>query len=105
MLALLPPDANQELRQVRIHQSTWRQLRVAQSIAELQAPVTGHLGPLNGQALATRVLQQVQQLAPDYLIRLLTQMDAIAALDQVQAADEAEKPARTSKKKVPERRR
>jgi len=105
LLALLPPDANQELRQLRIHQSTWRQLRVAQSLAELQAPVTGHLGPLNGQALATRMLQQIQRLAPDYLLRLLTQMDAIAALDQVQAAGEPERPARATKKKAAERRR
>ncbi len=105
LLALLQPDAGQELRQVRIHQGTWRQLRVARSIAVLNAPVAGHLGPLNGQALATRALQQIQQLAPDYLHRLLTQMDAIAALEQVQAPGEAEKPVRAGKKKAPERRR
>ncbi len=105
LLALLQLDASQELRQVRLHQSTWRQLRVARSIADLHAPVTGHLGPLNGQALATRALQQIQLLAPDYLHRLLTQMDAIAALGMVQAADETERPARTTKKKAPERRR
>ncbi|MFY7866945.1 DUF2894 domain-containing protein [Roseateles sp.] len=104
LLALLQLDASPELRQVRIHHSTWRQLRVAQSIAELQAPVTGHLGPLNGQALATRMLQQVQSLAPDYLLRLFTQMDAISALDQMQAAGEAERPARALKKKAPARR-
>ncbi|MCV2361711.1 DUF2894 domain-containing protein [Paucibacter sp. TC2R-5] len=103
LLALLQLDASQELRQVRLHESTWRQLRVARNIAELHAPVTGHLGPLNGQALATRMLQQIQGLAPAYLHRLLTQMDAIAALEQVQAAGEA--PARTSKKKATERRR
>ena len=105
LLALLQLDASQELRQVRIHESTWRQLRVARSIADLHAPVTGHLGPLNGQALATRMLQQIQGLAPDYLHRLLTQMDAIAALEVLQAAGEAERPARTTKKKAPERRR
>ena len=105
LLALLQLDASQELRQVRVHQSTWRQLRVARNIADLHAPVAGHLGPLNGQALATRALQQIQLLAPDYLHRLLTQMDAIAALELVQAAGEAERPARTSKKKATERRR
>ncbi|MCV2348283.1 DUF2894 domain-containing protein [Paucibacter sp. Y2R2-4] len=105
LLALLPPDASQELRHVRIHQSSWRQLRVAQSMADLRAPVTGHLGPLNGQALATRMLQQVQSLAPDYLLRLLTQMDAISSLEQLQVAGETERPARAIKKKAPERRR
>jgi hypothetical protein len=105
LLALLQEDASPELRQVRIHQSTWHQLRAARNIADLHAPVTGHLGPLNGQALATRALQQIQLLAPDYLHRLLTQMDAIAALELAQLAGEAEKPARTAKKKAPERRR
>jgi hypothetical protein len=105
LLALLQLDASQELRQVRLHQSTWRQLRVARNIAELHAPVTGHLGPLNGQALATRVLQHIQRLAPDYLHRLLTQMDAIANLELVQAAGEIERSARTAKKKAAERRR
>ncbi|MCV2368137.1 DUF2894 domain-containing protein [Roseateles oligotrophus] len=105
LLALLEFDASPELRQVRIHENTWRELRVARSIADLHAPVAGHLGPLNGQALATRVLQQIQLLAPDYLHRLLAQMDAIAALELMQAAGEAEKPARTAKKKAPERRR
>jgi hypothetical protein len=105
LLALLQLDGSQELRQVRIHQSTWRQLRVARSMADLLAPVAGHLGPLNGQALATRALQQIQLLAPDYLHRLLTQMDAIDALEQVLAAGEAERPARTTKKKAADRRR
>ena len=105
LLALLQADAGQELRQVRIHQGTWRQLRMARSIADLNSPVATHLGPLNGQALATRALQQIQLLAPDYLHRLLTQMDAIAALEQLQAPGEAEKPDRTARKKAPERRR
>ena len=105
LLASLQPDAGPELRHVREHQSTWRQLRVARNIAELNAPVAGHLGPLNGQALATRALQQIQLLAPDYLHRLLAQMDAIAALELMQGPGEAEKPVRTSRKKTPERRR
>jgi hypothetical protein len=51
------------------------------------------------------MLQQIQGLAPDYLHRLLTQMDAIAALELVQAAGEAERSVRPSKKKAAERRR
>lgn len=105
LLALLQLDAGQELRQVRIHHGTWRQLRVARSIADLNAPVSGHLGPLNGQALATRALQQIHELAPDYLHRLLAQMDAIAALEMLHPPGEAEKPARAGKKKAPDRRR
>jgi len=105
LLALLQLDAGQELRQVRIHHGTWRKLRAARSIADLNAPVAGHLGPLNGQALATRALQQIHELAPDYLHRLLAQMDAIAALETLHASGEAEKQARASKKKAPERQR
>ena len=105
LLALLPADAGQELRQVRIHHGTWRQLRMARSLADLNAPIAGNLGPLNGQALATRALQQIQALAPDYLHRLLTQMDAIAALELLQPPGDADKPARAARKKAAERRR
>ncbi len=105
--ALLPQHASDALQQVQLHQSTWRRLRVAHSLAELHAPVTAPLGPLNGQALATRLLQQLQALAPDYLVRVLTHMNTVSALEQWQAAaSEAEKPnkpARPAKKKAAER--
>jgi hypothetical protein len=59
--------------------------------------VPEHLGPLNSQVLATRALQQLQALAPDYLQRLLTQLDSLAALAALpagEAAAAADKPPR-----------
>ena len=97
LLAQLQAQAGPELRNVRAHQRTWGQLRVARRMAEVSAPVPEHLGPLNNQVLASRALQQLQALAPDYLQRLLTQLDTLAALAPLQAADApADKPARRS---------
>ncbi|MFN3860330.1 MAG: DUF2894 domain-containing protein, partial [Roseateles sp.] len=97
LLARLRPEAGPELRNVRDHQRTWSQLRLARRMAEVSAPVPEHLGPLNNQVLATRTLQQLQALAPDYLQRLLTQLDTLAALAPLQAADApADKPTRRS---------
>ena len=74
-------------------------------MAEVSAPVPDHLGPLNSQVLVTRALQQLQALSPDYLQRLLTQLDGLAALAPLQGADGAEKPARPAVKKPPAARR
>jgi hypothetical protein len=103
LLSELQTDAGQELRQVHIHQSTWRRLRIASHMAEVSAPVPLHLGPLNSQVLASRALQQLQSLAPDYLHRLLTQMDTIAALAPLRADIETGRPPRAVSKKRPVR--
>lgn len=98
-----------ELRNVQAHRRTWSALRVQRRMAEVSAPVPEHLGPLNNQVLVTRALQQLQAIAPDYLQRLLTQLDTLAALAPHQGAAEAEKPARpparpAAKKAAPRKR-
>ncbi|RTL19425.1 MAG: DUF2894 domain-containing protein [Burkholderiales bacterium] len=97
------------LRQVQAHDRTWQALRVARRMAEVSAPVPEHLGPLNNQVLASRALQQLQGLSPGYLQRLLTQLDTLAALAPVQAAEPpADKPGRAPRvaiRKAPTRRR
>jgi hypothetical protein len=104
LLSQLQTNAGQELRQVRIHESTWRRLKIASHIAEVSAPVPLHLGPLNSQVLASRALQQLKSLAPDYLHRLLTQMDTIAALAPLRADIEPDRPPGAVSKKSPVRR-
>jgi hypothetical protein len=97
-VAQLQAGTGPELRNVQAHGRTWSALRVARRMAEVSAPVPEHLGPLNSQVLATRALQQLQALAPDYLQRLLTQLEglaALAALPAPKAGDAAaDKPAR-----------
>jgi hypothetical protein len=97
-VAQLQAGAGPELRNLQAHGRTWSALRVARRMAEVSAPVPEHLGPLNSQVLATRALQQLQALAPDYLQRLLTQLEglaALAALPAPKAGDAAaDKPAR-----------
>lgn len=89
--------ASPELRNVAVHRRTWGALRVQRRLAEVSAPVPEHLGPLNSQVLVTRALQQLQGLAPDYLQRLLTQLDTLAALAPLAVAAEADKPPRSPK--------
>lgn len=96
LVAKLQP-ASPELRNVAAHRRTWGALRVQRRLAEVSAPVPEHLGPLNSQVLVTRALQQLQGLAPDYLQRLLTQLDTLAALAPLAAPAEAEKPARPAR--------
>lgn len=100
--------AGPELRNVTAHRRTWSALRAHKRMAEVSAPVPEHLGPLNSQVLVTRALQQLQGLAPDYLQRLLTQLDTLAALAPLAAPPEADKPTRparpTAKKPTPRKR-
>jgi hypothetical protein len=98
-------QAGPELRNVQAHRGTWSALRLTRRMAEVSAPVPEHLGPLNSQVLVSRALQQLQALSPDYLQRLLTQMDALAALAPLQVATDAEKPTRLAAKKAASRKR
>lgn len=91
-----------ELRNVQAHRRTWSALRLTRRMAEVSAPVPEHLGPLNSQVLVARALQQVQALSPDYLQRLMTQLDALAALAPLQVA--AESDARPARKPAARRR-
>lgn len=87
--------AGPELRHVQAHEGTWRRLRLTQRLAEVSAPVPEHLGPLHSQVLVARALQELKSLSPGYLQRLLTQLDGIAALAPLQAAEATpDKPAR-----------
>lgn len=105
LVAALQADAGPELRNVQAHRRTWSALRLTRRMAEVAAPVPEHLGPLNSQVLVARALQQLQDLAPDYLQRLLTQLDALAALAPLHAAVEVDKPTRPAAKKSAARKR
>lgn len=94
LLAEIQTGAGPELRNVQVHRRTWSALKLTRRLAEVSAPVPEHLGPLNSQVLVARALQQLKDLAPDYLQRLLTQLDTLAALAPLQAAADVEKPAR-----------
>lgn len=101
LVAQLQP-AGPELRNIAAHRRTWSALRLTRRMAEVSAPVPEHLGPLNSQVLVTRALQQLQALSPDYLQRLLSQLDDLAALAPLQVPEAADKPAR--KPSAPRRR-
>jgi len=97
-------QADPELRNVQAHRRTWNALRLTRRLAEVSAPVPEHLGPLNSQVLVARALQQLKASSPDYLQRLMTQLDGLAALAPLQAAAEAEKPPRPAARKAARKR-
>lgn len=80
LVSEMQTGAGPELRNVQVHRRTWSALKLTRRIAEISAPVPEHLGPLNSQVLVARALQQLKDLAPDYLQRLITQLDTQAAL-------------------------
>lgn len=92
--------AGTELRHVQAHEGTWRALRLNRRLAEVSAPVPEHLGPLNSQVLVARALQELKTLSPDYLQRLLTQLDALAALGPLTLPADADKPTRPAAKRA-----
>ncbi|MBW8847999.1 MAG: DUF2894 domain-containing protein [Burkholderiales bacterium] len=106
LVAYLQAGAGPELRNVQAHRRTWSALRLSRRMAEVSAPVPDHLGPLNSQALVSRALQQLQGLSPDYLQRLLSQLDTLAALAPLLAIEgPADKALRPAARKAPARRR
>lgn len=61
----------------------WAALRLERRLAEPLKPEAAGaaVGPLNPQALVPRALQRLRQLSPEYLQRLVTQLDALSLLD------------------------
>ena len=68
----------------------WAALRLERRLAAAPAPrdaVPVQIGPLNAQALLPRALQRLRELSPDYLQRLLEQVDALAALTPAEPSE------------------
>ncbi len=98
LLAELGP-ARAELRPLQANRREWAALRLERRLAEPVTPVAApeQIGPLHPQALVPRALQQLRALSPDYLQQLLLQLDTLAQLAPLAAAEtpaERRKPAR-----------
>jgi hypothetical protein len=57
------------------------QIRSESRIAESLEAAPAQAGPLNAQGVVVRTLHRLQQLSPDYLERLMVQVDALSALE------------------------
>ncbi len=89
LLAGLPPPRDTP-GLLHSQRRDWAALRLERRLAEAPAPrdaVPVQIGPLNAQALLPRALQRLRELSPDYLQRLLEQVDALAALSPAEPAE------------------
>lgn len=57
------------------------QIRLESRIAESLEAAPAQAGPLNAQGVVVRALHRLQQLSPNYLERLMVQVDALSALE------------------------
>lgn len=60
---------------------TWRKVDAVGQVDRALARAPANAGPLNPQRLMVQALDRLRQLSPDYLARLMTQLDALAWLD------------------------
>jgi hypothetical protein len=86
-----PAHSTPELKAVKNFRATWSKLSVDQAIkkAALQAPLNA--GPINSHMVAIKSLALMRDMAPDYLHRFMTYLDALTALEP------GDKPAKDSK--------
>ncbi|MFO1251815.1 MAG: DUF2894 domain-containing protein [Inhella sp.] len=82
-LAALAPRRPDELQALQFDRRDWTRLRLSQRLSEPsaapEAPAS-QLGPLHTQVLVPQALAQLRELSPEYLQRLLTQLDQLLAL-------------------------
>ncbi|MDO8377071.1 MAG: DUF2894 domain-containing protein [Aquabacterium sp.] len=91
-----------ELRALRDFRSTWSQLRIDQQMTRSLAKAPGNAGPLNSHRLVLRALQAMREVAPAYLHRFVSYVDALMWLDQADLP--RERPARVAPVDRPARR-
>lgn len=78
----LPGRPGGELKALRYFRDTWSKLSVDQQLTQALAAGPDNAGPLNSHLLVLNTLTRLRELSPDYLIRLMSQLDALLWLDQ-----------------------
>ncbi len=85
--------AQPELKSVRYFRETWTQLSVDKQLTQALAQAPENAGPLNSHQLVLRSLAVMRDIAPDYLNRFMSYVDALLWLDQVDSQPVAASPA------------
>lgn len=86
-------ESPDELKSMTYFRSTWSQLSVDQQLAQALAQVPDNAGPMNSHLLALQSLKLMNDVAPDYLKRFMSYLDALFWLDQ---ADGTRNPGRNA---------
>jgi hypothetical protein len=72
-----------ELKAVRDYRSTWSRLGVQRRLTQSSTQVPHNAGPLNTQRLLHEALTVLNDTSPAYLQRLVQQVEALLALEQL----------------------
>jgi hypothetical protein len=75
-----PGPAHTELRAMSQHRTTWTRLKVDRQMAQAQAKVPQNAGPLHTQRLLHQALTTMRGLSPDYVLRLMSHVEALLVL-------------------------
>ncbi|WP_367068214.1 DUF2894 domain-containing protein [Oryzisolibacter sp. LB2S] len=78
-----PPQ--RELQVLQRHRATWTRLSAEERLRQALAQVPAQAGPLNSHHLVHRALMLMQAASPEYLQRFVPYVDALLALEQMQA--------------------
>lgn len=86
-------EAPGELKSMRYFRSTWSKLSVDKQLTQALEKAPENAGPLNSHHLVLQALKQMRDIAPDYLKRFMSYVDALFWLDQ---ADSSRNPGQRS---------
>ncbi len=70
-----------ELKTVRESRATWARMSVDKQLALAMKQAPANAGPINSHMLVLRSLAMMQELAPDYLSRMVSYVDTLLLLD------------------------
>ena len=90
-------EAGNELASVRRFRQSWERGQALDTVDDALARKPANAGPLNSHMLVLQMLDAARDLSPDYLRRLLVQLDALHWLE---AAREKYPPAKSAKPKT-----
>jgi len=76
-----------ELKSARLLGGGWARQAAQAQLHRAQATLPSQTGPLNSERLVLAALQRMQTLSPDYLARLLAQVEALRWLARAEAAE------------------
>ncbi|GAB1575758.1 DUF2894 domain-containing protein [Bordetella petrii] len=84
-----PEGGYPELAALDYFRATWARLSTDRQLRQSEAQVPQNAGPLNSNHLVHRALSLMHELSPAYVRQFLAYLDALAWLDQLQAATSA----------------
>ena len=71
----------QELKSVRDYRGAWSKLSIDRKVKVSLQQVPPNAGPINSHMVALRSLELMRDIAPDYLSRFVTYLDALVCLE------------------------